>query len=259
MDRAFRPGLDMFSLEGKRALITGGSRGIGFAIADGLAHAGAQVSLVARDIAQLRGAAGRIGGSTRVCVSDVSAPQAPTAIVEDVEAAMGGSIDIVVHCAGVQHREPARDFDPREWDRILAVNLTAPFLLSQFVGRRQLEAGRSGSHIFIGSVSTYLTMPNIVAYTVSKSGIHGLIRNLSREWSAHGIRVNGIGPGYIETRLTAGVLDDPETTRRMLDRIPMNRFGRLDEVVGAAIYLASNAASYVTGQMLMVDGGWTSS
>lgn len=140
---------------------------------------------------------------------------------------------------------------------MMAVNVTAPFFLSQEIGRRQLEAGVPGSHVFIGSIASAGALDDVVAYTASKSAVWGVIRNLSHEWARRGIRVNGIGPAYVRTAITADVLDDPEKGPELRGRIPMGRFGEVDEIAAAAVFLASDAASFVTGQLLMVDGGWT--
>jgi NAD(P)-dependent dehydrogenase (short-subunit alcohol dehydrogenase family) len=180
-------------------------------------------------------------------------------MVDAMETALGGAIDVVVHAAGVQHRQPAEEFAADEWDRVLRINLTAPFQLSQEIGRRQLAADRAGSHIFVGSLTSLLSIPDVAAYTASKSGVFGLVRTLSTEWSGRGIRVNGIGPGYFRTALTEAVFSDGARYQKMLDRIPMGRFGSPEELAGTAVFLASDASSYTTGQLLMVDGGWTAS
>lgn len=246
----------MFSLAGDRVLVTGAGRGLGRAVAQGMAEAGAQVALVARSPAQVEQAAAEIGASTVALAADVVGLEAVT-LIDRVEQALGGPVDTVVHAAGVQHRQPAAEFDRDAWDWVLRVNLTAPFLLSQEIGRRQLADGRGGSHVFIGSLTSSLSIQDVTAYTASKSGVVGVMRNLSTEWSGAGIRANAIGPGYFRTEMTDAVFTDPERYQRMLERIPMGRFGRPEELVGAAVFLASPAASYVTGQLLMVDGGWT--
>lgn len=246
-----------FSLQGKRALVTGGGRGIGRAIAEGFAAAGAQVALVSRTASEVEHVAAGIGKNSWSFVGDVSNTPGIPSLIDDIEQEMGGGLDIVVHAAGIQHRQAAEDFPQAEWDRVLAVNLTAPFMLSQEIGRRQLRDSRGGSHIFIGSLTSHLSIPNVVAYTASKSGVYGILRSLSSEWSSRGIRVNGIGPGYIHTKLTEAAFNDADRKQKMLDRIPMDRFGKPEELVGPAIFLASEAASYMTGQLLMVDGGWT--
>ncbi|MGI8394626.1 glucose 1-dehydrogenase [Leucobacter sp. W1038] len=249
--------LDQFSLQGRRALVTGAGRGIGAGLATGFAQAGAQVALVARNQDQLDQVAAEIGPATHALPFDVSHTAGISQLVDEAETALGGGIDIVLHAAGIQHREPAAEFDATEWQRVIDINLSAPFFLSQEIGRRQLERGSQGSHIFIASLGTTLGLPQIVAYTASKSGVMGVVRTLSLEWARHGIRVNGLGPGYVQTELTKAVFEDPERKQAMLSRIPMNRFSMPEDLAGAAVFLASDASSYLTGQLMMVDGGWT--
>lgn len=251
--------LPMFSLDGKRALVTGAGRGLGRAVAEGFGAAGAQVALVSRTASELAETAEVIGSNASTFPADVSDSAKIPGLLDRVEESLGGGVDIVVHAAGVQHRQPAQQFSAQEWDRVISINLTAPFLLSQEIGKRQLDRGQEGSHIFIGSLTSHISLPDAVAYTASKSGIYGVIRNLSTEWSRHGIRVNGIGPGYFRTKLTEAVFTDPDRKQKMIDRIPMKRFGNPEDLAGAAIFLASSASGYVTGQLLMVDGGWIAS
>lgn len=252
--------LESFSLAGRRAVVTGGARGLGLAIARGLAEAGARVAIVSRTAAELEAAAAEIGEGAVAVTADVAAEidaASSGRLVDTLEAALDGAVDIVVHAAGVQHRAPAEEFPAGEWERVLRINLSAPFALSREIGRRQLADGRPGSHIFIGSLTSGLSVPDVVAYTASKSGVHGVARNLSSEWSGRGIRANVISPGYFRTSLTEAVFEDPERYRLMLDRIPMGRFGEPEELAGAAVFLASEASRYITGQMIFVDGGWT--
>jgi NAD(P)-dependent dehydrogenase (short-subunit alcohol dehydrogenase family) len=247
---------ELFSLAGRRAVVTGGGRGLGKAIAAGLAAAGAAVAVVSRTAADVEAAADELGENVVPLARDVASGDVAS-MVDAIEGALGGVIDIVVHAAGVQHREPAEQFAAEEWDRVLRINLTAPFRLSQEVGRRQLAGELRGSHIFIGSLTSLLSIPDAAAYTASKSGVYGLVRTLSTEWAGRNIRVNGIGPGYFRTALTEAVFADEKRYQKMLERIPMGRFGDPDELAGAAVFLASDASSYITGQLLMVDGGWT--
>lgn len=249
---------DKFSLHGKRALVTGAGRGLGRAMAEGLAEAGAHVALVSRTATEIEEVAKVIGEKAIAFPFDISILENIVETLDTVEEKLGGGFDIVLHAAGIQHRAPAAEFERIHWDRILSTNLTAPFLLSQEIARRQIQRGQEGSHIFVGSLTSHISMPDIVAYTASKSGVYGLIRALSTEWARHGIRVNGIGPGYFRTRLTEAVLMDPERSQKMMHRIPMQRFGDPEDLAGAAVFLASPAASYITGQLLMVDGGWVS-
>lgn len=251
--------LNSFSLHGRRALVTGAGRGLGRAMAEGLAGAGAQVALVSRTSTEIAEVAAAIGEQAVAHPADVSGATDMSGLLDSVEDELGGGVDIVLHAAGIQHRAPAEEFDRAEWDRVIGTNLTAPFLLSQEIGRRQIRRGQGGNHLFIGSLTSHISVPDVVAYTASKSGIYGVVRGLSTEWARHGIRVNGIGPGYFRTQLTEAVFEAPERRQKMLDRIPMQRFGNPEDLAGAAVFLASSAAGYITGQMLMVDGGWLGS
>jgi len=248
---------ESFSLTGRRALVTGGSRGLGRAIAAGLVDAGARVAVISRTSIEVEAAAAELGPTAFALAADISVAGAEVTVVDQVEEILGGPVDIVVHAAGIQHRQAAEEFDPEQWERVLRINLTAPFMLSKEIGARQLANGRKGSHIFIGSLTSTLSIPDVTAYTASKSGIYGVIRSLSTEWSGRGIRVNGIAPGYFRTELTEAVFADTERYQKMLDRIPMGRFGNPEELAGTAVYLASEASSYTTGQLLTIDGGWT--
>ncbi|SDM81055.1 SDR family NAD(P)-dependent oxidoreductase [Nonomuraea jiangxiensis] len=251
--------LDIFSLAGKRAIVTGAGRGIGRAIAAGVAGAGANVALVSRGTAQLEETQALIaeaGGTSQVVAADLSSTEEVIRLADAAEAALGGPIDIVVHSAGTQHREAALTFPLDAWDRVIQVNLTAPFLLSQEIGRRQIAANRPGNHVFVASLTSILGLPNLVAYNAAKSGLMGVVRALSREWAAQGIRVNGISPGYVETAMTKDLFADPERRQKLLDRIPTGRFGTTEELAAPTVFLASDASAYMTGQLLIIDGGW---
>lgn len=239
----------------RRVLVTGGSRGLGRGIAEAMAAAGARVAIASRTREQLERAASEITRATGH-VFDVGDIARIPALVDEVEGALGGELTTVVHAAGTQHRQPAEEFDIDAFRRVLEVNLVAPFALSQEIGRRQLERESGGQHIFIGTLTSFITMPRISTYGASKSGVFGLARSLSTEWSSAGIRVNGIAPGYFRTELAEAVFPDEAWRRSSLGRIPMARFGRASDVGGVAAFLASEAAGYVTGQMLPVDGGW---
>lgn len=248
--------LSEFSLEGRRALVTGAGRGIGRAIAVGLAQAGCELVLTARSADQLDSTRDEISPqmSGRTLAFNLSDSNAIPGFLDRAE--QDGPLDIIVHSAGTQHREAAVTFPRSAWDQVIAVNLTAPFLLSQELGRRQLERGQSASHIFVASLTSVLGLPDLVAYNAAKSGLMGVVRALSREWSQYGIRVNGVSPGYVETSMTKDLFADPARRSKLLDRIPMGQFGTPDQLAGPTIFLASDAARYVTGQLLIVDGGW---
>ena len=250
--------LDLFRLDGRRAIVTGGGRGIGKAIAQAFGEAGAQVALVSRTVEQLEQAAAEVPNSAAVPADVMDAD--PVSLINSCEQAVGGPIDIVVHAAGFQYREPSVDYPIEQWDRLIKVHLTAPFVLSQELGRRQLAAGRGGSHIFIGSLNTFQTVvPDIPAYSAAKSGIAGVMRAFSLEWSAKGIRSNGIAPGWVITDLNRNKFEDPVWAGRIMSRIPMGRVAEPSEMASVALFLASDASSYITGQMLVVDGGYTTS
>lgn len=251
--------LSRFRLDGRRALVTGAGRGIGRALAVGLAEAGATVVVAARSDDQLAGTVALItagGGRASALSVDLGAMTEAGAFVDAVEGQAGGSLDILVHCAGGQHREPAATFPLEQWDRLMAVHLRAPFLLSQEVGRRQLEARRPGSHVFVASLTSILGLPNLIAYNAAKSGLMGLVRGFSREWSGSGIRSNGLSPGYVQTEMTRDLFAQPQEVKRLEQRIPMGKFGTPEELAPPCVFLASDASSYVSGQLLIVDGGW---
>lgn len=244
-------------LEGEVVLVTGAGRGIGLGIASAMATAGAKVAMVSRSADQLEEASRGVPDSLAMPF-DVSEFSGLPELVDGIEAHYGAAVTTVVHAAGIHARHKAEDFDLDVWRKVIEVNLVAPFALSQEIGRRQLAAGQPGQHIFIGSLTSFISIPETSAYTASKSGVFGVVRSLSQEWSGRGIRVNGIAPGYVRTELTEVVFADPERSTQNLSRIPMGRFGVPDDIAQVAVFLASPQSAYVTGQMLPVDGGWLS-
>lgn len=250
--------MNRFSLRGRHIVVTGAGRGLGRAIAQAVAAAGATVTLVARTETQLvksKTAIEETGGSAQVRCADLSDLGAVADLAHELSTR---PVHGVVHAAGVTHRADARDFDDQAFARVLRVNLEAPFVLS-----RELMRHRAGdtpaSHVFIGSLGSSIAIPRAVAYVSSKAGLLGLVRTLAAEWATQGVRVNAISPGYFRTELTAAVLDRPDELARIEGRIPMGRLGRPDELGGAAVFLLSDASSYMTGQQLIVDGGWLAS
>lgn len=243
------------SLEHRRVLITGGSRGLGRGIAEAMSAAGAKVALVSRTRSQVDQAAAAIQNASAHAF-DVSNVGAIPALIDEVEESLGGALTTVVHAAGIQHRQRAEQFDLAEFRRVIDVNLIAPFALSQEIARRQLDRETEGQHIFIGSLTSFISMPEIAAYGASKSGVFGLVRSLNSEWSARGIRVNGLAPGYIRTELTEAVFANEDRRAANLARIPMGQFGTPDDIGSVAVFLASDASRYVGGHMIPVDGGW---
>ncbi len=253
--------LDTFSLEGRLALVTGASRGIGRAIAEGLAEAGADLVLAARSADALeRVAAGIhvIGRRAETIVVDVSDPVSIAAMGAELSA-RGMLPTILINNAGIEEVRPSTDVDEALWDRILDTNLKGAFFTAAQVARRLRSAGEKGCILNVCSLTSVVGVPTAVPYTSSKSGLLGMTRALSAEWAEFGVRVNAIGPGYFRTELTELFYRDPGWCEAMLAKIPQRRFGNLEDLVGASVFLCSNAAAYVTGQMLMVDGGYSAS
>ncbi|MEH2511059.1 NAD(P)-dependent dehydrogenase (short-subunit alcohol dehydrogenase family) [Nitrobacteraceae bacterium AZCC 1564] len=243
----------LFSLQGKVAVVTGGGRGIGWAIASAFHAAGAKVAVL--DVAVENVNAKEVGISAYQCdvTDEASVDEALDRVAEDI-----GRIDILVNNAGINVLGPAESYPTATWQRIIDINLTGAFLCARHVGSELIKAGHSGRIINIASVMGHVA-PNIhsaVAYSAAKAGMLGLTRALAVEWSKHSITVNAICPGMILTDLTASRMTDKNYERGMRQRIPSGRFGSPDDLVGAAIYLASPAADLVTGHALNVDAGW---
>ncbi|MGO1654480.1 MAG: SDR family NAD(P)-dependent oxidoreductase [Brevibacterium yomogidense] len=251
---------DAFSLKGRHILVTGAGRGLGQSMALTAAAFGAQVTAVARSADQLQttaDAAVDLPGSVRSVPADVSDLAGLEGLAEDAYA--HAPVYGVIHAAGVQRRLDAVDVTPELWREVLTLNLDAPFFLSQAIAKRQIAAATPGSHIFIGSLNSSIGLPRNVPYVASKTGLLGVTRALSTEWSSYSIRANAIGPGYYRTALTEGLLSSQADHDRLMARIPMRRFGLPEELGGAIAFLLSDASAYVSGQILNVDGGWLSS
>jgi len=249
-----------FSLTGRKALVTGASRGIGRALAIGLADAGADVAVVARERSSLTdveaavAAAGRRSLAVAVDVRDTGAIRTA---VDQVAAVLGG-LDILVNNAGVEDVRDSMAVDEALWDRIIDTNLKGAFFCAQAAGRI-MAAGRGGAIVNLCSLTSEVGVPTAVPYGSSKSGLLGMTRALATEWAAKGIRVNGIGPGYFRTDLTEPFYRNADWQEAMLAKIPLRRFGRLEDLVGATVFLCSDAAAYITGQCLYIDGGYLAS
>jgi NAD(P)-dependent dehydrogenase (short-subunit alcohol dehydrogenase family) len=250
----------LFDLSCKCALVTGGSRGIGKAIVVGFAQAGANVAILARDAKALETAKSQIQKQTGKNVwtfsLDLEAIDKIGAGFEEIVKQTGG-VDILVNCAGISRRVNAEDLDFADWQKVLGINLSAVMKLSQvFCGKRK-QVKQGGKIINIGSLMCHGARPQTMAYTASKSGILGLTKSLAVEWAKYNINVNAIAPGYIATDLTAKLKADKDFDAWVLSRTPITRWGSPEDLVGAAIFLASSASKFVTGQTLYVDGGWT--
>ncbi len=248
--------LDLFSLATRIALVTGSSRGIGFTLARGLARAGATVVLNARTPERLTAAVADLRAEGLVAHGfpfDVTDPAAVEAAVARIEAEVG-PLDILVNNAGMQLRKPIAEWTPEEWHTILDTDLTSAWLMSRAVGMRMVERG-AGKIINVCSAQSELGRRTIVPYTAAKGGLRMLTRGLCAEWAASGIQINGLGPGYFATELTSALVNDPEFDAWLRGRIPASRWGDPEELVGAAVFLASPASDYVNGQIVYVDGG----
>jgi gluconate 5-dehydrogenase len=252
--RTGRP--DPFDLSGRVALVTGAYRGLGFAIARGLASAGAQVILNGRNpqtLAQAEEALKREGLAVDHAVFDVTDARAAREAIADVSQRTG-AIDILVNNAGIQRRHALVDFPRHEWDEIIATNLTAPYLVAQAVLPAMIER-RRGKVIHIASLLSEFARPSVVPYTAAKGGIRQLTRGMAVELAPHNIQVNAIAPGYFATEMNRALLDNPSFDAWVKQRTPAGRWGEPQEIAGLAVFLASSAADYITGQMIMIDGG----
>jgi 2-deoxy-D-gluconate 3-dehydrogenase len=246
---------DPFDLTGSVAVVTGARRGIGRALATALARAGADIVAVSRNTAtELAGDVERMGRRCVTLAIDLGNPAQVDTVIPEATRALG-RVDILVNNAGVSGRGPAVDVPPEEWHTVLQVNLHAVFRLCQDAARQMLPRG-SGKIINVASLMSFQGGILIAAYTASKGAVGQLTKLLANEWARHGINVNAIVPGYIATDLTRPLQVDPERNPAILARIPAGRWGRPDDLGGAAVFLASHAADYVHGHLLAVDGGW---
>jgi gluconate 5-dehydrogenase len=251
---------DLFSLDGRLALVTGSTRGLGNALARGLARAGADVVLHGRDAALLASESAAIAAETGRTVHrlsfDVTDRAAASAALEAFMAEVGVP-DILVNNAGVQHRAPINDFPGEEWDRVVATNLSSAFYVSQPVTRRMAER-RSGKVVNIGSVQAMLARQTIAPYAASKGGLVMLTKGMAADLARYDVQVNAISPGYFASEMNRALWEDPEFDAWVKGRTPAGRWGDFDELVGALVFLSSAASQFVSGQNIFVDGGMTS-
>lgn len=253
-------GASSFDLHGRNALITGGGSGLGFAIAKSLAAAGANVILLGRNAEKLAHASEKLvalGANATYTVCDLLDRNAIAPLIQDLERNVG-PLDILLNNAGVQQRAPFTEFPAEGWDRMMATHISAPFFLAQAIAR-QMIIRRRGKIINTLSIMSELGRPMIVPYTTAKGGLKMLTRGLAVELGAHNIQVNGIAPGYFRTEMNQALMDDPKFDAWVKQRTPAQRWGEPDEIGGAAVFLASGASDFVTGQIIFVDGGFTAS
>jgi gluconate 5-dehydrogenase len=248
----------LFDLSGRTALITGSSAGIGYALARGLSSAGATVILNGRNEARLTRAASTLrsdGATVHVSNFDVTDANSVNTAIAHLEDHVG-AIDILVNNAGIQRRAPLDEFSIAQWDELMRTNLDSVFLVGQAVARHMIPR-RRGKIVNICSVQSELGRPNIAAYTASKGAVKMLTKGMAIDWGPHGLQVNGLGPGYFKTELTEALVNNPEFSNWLIGRTPSRRWGDVEDLIGAAVFLASDASNFVNGHILYVDGGVT--
>ena len=249
--------LDRFRLDGKVALVTGGGRGLGKTMATALAQAGADVALIGRSLAPCEEGAQAIAGATgRTCrgfTADVTVAADVERVVNEVEAAFG-RIDILINNAGNNIRGSVDQLSEADWDSVLDTNLKGPFLCSRLVGPRMVKRGW-GRIVNLGSILSVVALPGRAPYASAKAGVLNLSRVLALEWAGTGVTVNTICPGPFATEMNRSLLDDPVKYQEFIKQIPMGRWGELEELEGAVVFLASDASSFMTGETIIIDGG----
>lgn len=252
--------MELFDLTGRTALVTGSSMGIGFALAKGLSQAGARVVLNARNAERLEKAADKLraaGADVATLPFDVTDPDEARQAIDGFETDHG-QIHILINNAGMQHRAPLEDFPADAFETLMRTNVNSVFYVGQAVARHMI-ARRAGKIINIASVQTALARPGIAPYTASKGAVANLTKGMATDWARYGLNCNAIAPGYFDTPLNAALVSDPEFGAWLAKRTPAGRWGKVEELVGACVFLASDAASFVNGHTLFVDGGITAS
>ena len=249
--------LDQFRLNGRVALVTGASTGLGAAIAVALAEAGAQIACHGntRSAASTCDRIQSVGGVAHAIGGDLSKPETARSLVEQTLEHFG-RIDILINNAGTIRRAPAIDYSEDDWATVIEVNLSSVFRLSQLVGKQMIENGRGGKIVNIASLLSFQGGITVPAYAAAKGGVAQLTKALANEWAKHGININAIAPGYMRTSNTAALQADETRNRQILERIPAGRWGEPEDLAGAAVFLSSSASDYVNGHVLVVDGGW---
>jgi gluconate 5-dehydrogenase len=248
----------LFDLTGKTALVTGSTRGLGFSYAEGLAAAGANVILNGTQPATVQAAVDRLqsqGLQARGFAFDVTDEQAIEAVFNQLDQEQI-EVDIVINNAGIQYRKPLVSLELEQWQRVLDTNLTSAFIVGRAAAKRMIARGKGGKIINIGSLTSQAARATVAPYTAAKGGIKMLTCSMAAEWAEFNIQSNAIGPGYILTDMNAALVDNPEFDAWVKASNPSKRWGKPEELIGTAVYLASNASNYVNGQIIYVDGGW---
>lgn len=254
-----KSGINLFDLTGQRALITGSSQGIGLTLATGLGQAGASIVINGRNEEKLAKAAKQLekqGIEVHQLPFDVTSHEDAATAVNHATSAFG-DIDILFNNAGMQHRSPLEEFEPEAFNQLLQTNIASVFNVGQAVAKHMIKRG-SGKIINIASVQTALARPGIAPYTTTKGAVANLTKGMATDWAQYGLQVNAIAPGYFDTPLNAALVKDEEFSAWLEKRTPAGRWGQLDELIGAAIFLSSDASSFINGHTLFVDGGITS-
>ena len=250
----------LFDLAGRTALITGSVRGIGFALAEGLAAQGAMVIVNSRNQEAVDAALEKLRASNHQAIGaafDVTDEAAVIAAFKSFDDE-GVAIDILINNAGIQFRKPMVELELKDWQRVIDTNLTSAFIVGREAAKRMIARGRGGKIINIGSLTSEAGRATVAPYTAAKGGIKMLSRAMAAEWAQYDIQANSIGPGYILTEMNTALIDNPQFDAWVKSSNPAQRWGRPDELIGTAVYLASSASSYVNGQIIYVDGGWLS-
>ena len=252
-------GIQLFNLKGKRALVTGSSQGIGYALAKGLHEAGAEIILNGRNKEKLDKSANTLKGDKKLfqLPFDVTNHDATKEAIDNFEDQFG-AIDILINNAGMQHRTPLEDFPPEMFEQLLRTNVSSVFNVSQVTAKHMIKRG-SGKIINIASVQTLLARPGIAPYTATKGAVGNITKGMATDWAKYGLQCNAIAPGYFDTPLNAALVADKDFTSWLEKRTPAGRWGKVEELVGASIFLSSNASNFVNGHTLYVDGGITAS
>ena len=249
--------INLFNLAGKTALVTGSSRGLGFAIAKGLAQAGANLVLNGTNMEALAQSAAKLradGHNVEEAPFDVSNEAAAVAAFANLDSKKI-NIDIVINNAGIQLRKPLVELSVDEWNKVIGTNLTSAFIVGREAAKRMIARGQGGKIVNIGSLMSESARPTVAPYTAAKGGVKNLTKSMAAEWAVHNIQANAIGPGYMMTEMNQALIDNQTFNAWVISRTPAKRWGQPEELVGAALFLSSNASNFVNGQIIYVDGG----